>query len=119
MSSETHTAAYTHTQMHAIAVRDKPRLLPRFPVACPGPGPPPPRRCTLPASIHAASGALELVFPRRPYDWLTLLCGPLKPPDCLEARSCVITPICIILFKKNQGEKQLAHWCFTRAACSI
>lgn len=51
MSSETHTAAYTHTQMHAIAVRDKPRLLPRFPVACPGPGPPPP---STPPPLHVA-----------------------------------------------------------------
>lgn len=73
VSEETHTQ--THTYMHTRSERETPPL-PRFPVAYPASDLPP--SCTLPAFIHAASGALSVVFPRRLCHWLITTAWPIN-----------------------------------------
>lgn len=74
-----HTNTCRDARIHAP--REAPPL-PRFPVAYPSLGPPSlpslPSCCTLPAFIHAASGALAVVFPRRSRHWLITSAWPIK-----------------------------------------
>lgn len=83
----THTRIDTHRDARKHRQRQTPPL-PRFPVAYPSLGPPSPTRCTLSVCIHAASGALSLVFPRRSCHWLMLQHGPLKRLERLKMYSC-------------------------------
>ena len=57
-SWEAHTAAHTHTQMHATGVRGRPRLLAPSPVGWPGLGPPPPRPAARCLPLFVLPGAL-------------------------------------------------------------
>ena len=72
------TRAHTHTHACTRARREAPPL-PRFSRSLPGPRTSLlPACCTLPASIHAASGALSVVFPRRSCHWLITSAWPIK-----------------------------------------